>query len=137
MFAFKRVFEGSIKEFKFLLPIFFLSVVVAVLIERFIPSDFIFAILGDNLFIAIPLAAFIGVVLPIPRYATYPIAFALFTKGASIGVIFALIAGEVICENIIGDVMEAKFFGLKYFTVRLLLSIVFISIGGFVIEVLL
>ena len=127
----------SLKEMRFILPVFFIAVVISVLIEIYIPDEIIAGLLGENLIIMIPLAAIIGVILPIPRYATYPIAFTLLTKGAGFGVVFALIAGEVICESVIRDILEIKYFGWKFFSTRLVLSIIFIIAGGFLIEALL
>lgn len=133
----REIFRNSLKEMKFILPIFFIAVLISVLIDLYIPNQAVYALLGKNLFLSIPLAAIIGVVLPIPRYATYPIAFTLLLKGAGFGVIFALISGEVICESIIRDVTEIKYFGIKFFSIRLILSTLFIVAGGFLIEVLL
>jgi len=61
----------------------------------------------------------------------------LFMKGASIGVIFALISGEVIFGSLDRDIMELKYFGLKSFLTRLVLCTIFVIVGGFLIEVLL
>ena len=122
---------------KFILPVFFVAVFIGVLVELYIPESIVYALLGKNPLFAIPLAAIIGVILPIPRYATYPLAFALFSKGVGFGVIFALLAGEVICESILGDILEIKYFGIKFYSTRMVLSTVFIIIGGFLIEYLL
>ncbi len=130
----KEIFEKSIHELKFIIPIFFVAVLVGVVIEAYIPNSIVSELLNTNLFISIPFAAIIGILLPIPRYATYPIAFALFMKGAGVGVIFALIGGEVICESIARDVLEIKYLGGKFFLYRLLLSVFFISLGGFAME---
>jgi len=132
----KEILLGSLKEIKIILPIFFIAVLAGVLIEVYIPSDLINSIIGKNLLIAIPIAALLGVFLPIPRYATYPIAFALLTKGAGFGVVFALICGEVISETIVRDILEIKYFGIKFFSLRLILSLIFIIAGGFLIEIL-
>ena len=133
----KEIYKNSLREMKFILPIFFIAVLISVLIEFFIPDQIVNNLLGKNLLLAIPLAAIVGVILPIPRYATYPIAFTLLTKGAGFGVVFALISGEVICESLVRDVVEIKYFGLKFFSTRLILSTLFIIAGGFLIEVLL
>jgi len=127
----------SLKEMIFIIPIFFIAVLVSVLIELYIPDQIIASLLGKNLFFAIPLAAIIGIVLPISRYATYPIASVLLAKGAGLGVIFALISGEVICESIVRDLVEIKYFGIKFFSARLILSTLFVIAGGFLIEALL
>lgn len=122
---------------RLILPIFFFAVLAGVLIERFIPDSLVNSLLGKNLFIAIPLAAFLGVILPIPRYATYPIAFALLLKGSGYGVVFALISGEVIFESFVRDYVEVKYFGIKFFSLRMVLSLLLIIAGGFLIEAVL
>lgn len=133
----KEISINSLKSMRFILPIFFVSVLLSVLIDQFIPDSIIQLFLGKNFWIAVPVAAILGAVLPIPRYATYPIAFTLFDKGASLGVIFALICGEVIIESIVRDVMEVKYFGWRFFTSRLFVSIVLITIGGYIVAVIL
>ncbi len=133
----REVLVRSMKEMIFIVPVFFLAVLVSVLIELYIPDQIISNLLGKNLLIAIPLAAVLGIILPISRYATYPIASVLLSKGAGFGVIFALISGEVICESVIRDLVEIKYFGIKFFSVRLILSTLFVIAGGFLIEFLL
>lgn len=129
-----RILFGTTKELVFVLPVFFIAIVVGVLIEMFIPDRLFEQLVVQNIWLAIPLAAVVGVVLPIPRYATYPIAFALYVKGAGFGVVFALISGEVIVESIIRDIVEIRYFGWKFFTTRLVVSIFFITLGGYLIE---
>ncbi len=133
----KKILENSIKELKFLLPIFFIATFIGNIIELWVPNSIISDVLNKNIYVSIPLAALLGILLPIPRYATYPIAFALFLKGAGYGVVFALIGGEVICESIARDIMEIKYLGTKFFLLRMILSIIFISLGGYIMEVLL
>jgi len=131
-----QIFFGSLQETKKILPIFLLAVFFGTLIKLFIPEQIVHSLLGKNLFISIPLAALLGIILPIPRYATYPIAFALFTKGADYGIVFALICGEVIGESIIRDILEIKLFGIRFFTARFVLSTIFIILSAFAIQVL-
>jgi hypothetical protein len=133
----RDIFTNSLEEMKIILPLFFIATLVGVLLEIYVPDQIISNLQGEDLFLAIPLAAVIGVLLPLPRYATYPIAFSLFKEGASIGVIFALISGEVILGSPDRDVMELKYFGLKSFFLRLILCIVFVIAGAFLIEILL
>jgi uncharacterized membrane protein YraQ (UPF0718 family) len=127
----------SLKEMKTIIPAFFIATLIGVMLEFYLPEEIAFTVLGKNPFLSIPLATVIGIVLPIPRYATYPIAFSLFQKGASIGTIFALISGEVIFGSPDRDVMEFKYFGWKAFVSRLILCTAFVTIGSFVAEVLL
>jgi len=127
----------SLKEMKTIIPAFFIATLIGVILEFYIPEEIMYTVLGENPFLSIPLATVIGIILPIPRYATYPIALSLFKKGASIGTIFALISGEVILGSPDRDVMEFKYFGWKAFVLRLILCTAFVIVGGLVVEVLL
>ena len=133
----QAILKSSLKEMRFILPVFFVAVIIGTVIELYAPDQFIADFLGENIYIAIPLAAIAGIILPIPRYATYPIAFALYLKGASFGVVFALISGEVIFESFVRDIVEIKYFGIKFFSARMILSTIFVIAGAFIIEILL
>jgi hypothetical protein len=133
----EKIYRNSLKEIKYIFPIFFAAVLLSALIELYIPNQIIYAVLGKNLLLSIPLATISGVILPIPRYATYPIAYTLYMKGATIGVIFSLISGEVIVGALDRDIMEFKFFGSKSYVLRMILCIIFVILGGFLIEVFL
>ncbi|UCE43439.1 MAG: permease [Candidatus Bathyarchaeota archaeon] len=131
------ILADSLKEMKTIVPAFFIATLIGVTLEFYLPSEIAFVVLGENPFLSIPLATVIGIILPIPRYATYPIAFSLFKKGASIGTIFALISGEVILGSPDRDIMELKYFGWKAFLTRLALCTAFVVLGGLVAEALL
>lgn len=131
------VLVDSLKEMKTIIPAFFIATLIGVTLEICLPIETTYAVLRGSPFLSILLATIIGVILPIPRYATYPIAFSLFQKGASIGVIFALISGEVILGSPDRDVMEFKYFGWRAFISRLILCTAFVFVGGLVAEVLL
>jgi uncharacterized membrane protein YraQ (UPF0718 family) len=131
------VLVDSLKEMKTIVPAFFIATLIGVTLEICVPIEITYAVLQESPVLSIVLATIIGIILPIPRYATYPIAFSLFQKGASIGVIFALISGEVILGSPDRDAMEFKYFGWKAFTLRLVLCTAFVVVGGFVAEVLL
>ncbi len=133
----KIILKDSLKEIKEILPLFFIAIIISVLIEIYIPNSIISNLIGKNIYIAIPLATLIGIILPIPRYATYPIAAVLLLKGAGFGVIFALVAGEVVSESFAREYLSIKYFGIKFFSARVILSAIFITLGAFLIEVLL
>ena len=133
----KKICVNSLREMRTIFPAFFVATLIGVLLEFFIPESIIYTVLGKDPFLSIVLATILGIILPIPRYATYPLAFTLMTKGAGIGVVFALISGEVICESVARDIVEVKYFGTRFFIARLVLSILFIIAGGFIMEVLL
>lgn len=131
----KEIALGSLEEMKKIFPAFFIATLISVMFETYIPPEITRTILGKNPLLSIPLATIIGIILPIPRYATYPIASSLLQQGASLGAIFSLIAGEVIIGSPDRDVMEFKYFGWKAFTLRLVLCMVFVILGGFLVEV--
>lgn len=133
----KRICIESLKEMGTILPTFFIATMVSVMLEFYLPEQIAYRVLGENPFLSIPLATIIGIILPIPRYATYPIALSLLEKGASIGTIFALISGEVILGSPDRDVMEFKYFGWRAFVLRLILCTLFVLAGSFVVEALL
>ncbi len=135
MMSVEELALGSIEEMKKIFPAFFVVTLLSVIFETYVPMGITRAILGKNQLLSIPLATAIGIILPIPRYATYPIAFSLLQQGASMGAIFSLIAGEVIIGSPDRDVMEFKYFGWKAFTLRLVLCMVFVMLGGFLVEV--
>ncbi|MCH7493036.1 permease [Patescibacteria group bacterium] len=135
--ALHSITKKSAKQIVIILPIFFIAIFIGVLIENYLPGELIKRVLGEKSFFAIPIAAIIGIIFPIPRYVTYPIAFALVSSGAGLGVAFALISGEVISESIVRDVMEIKLFGFRFFSVRLLLSTIGIIAGGYIMEAIL
>ncbi len=133
----RTILKDSSKELKSILPLFFIAIIISVLIEIYIPNSIISSLIGKNVYLAIPIAVLIGILLPIPRYATYPIAGTLLLKGAGFGVIFALVAGEVISESFPREYLSIKYFGIKFFSIRILISAIFITLGAFLIEVLL
>ena len=120
-----------------ILPLFALAVLVSTALELYVPRDWVYSLLGRNLLLAIPLATIAGVLLPIPRYATYPIAVALYQKGATLGVVYGLIAGEVILGSLERDIMEFRYFGWRSYTLRLVLCLVLVILTAFALEALL
>jgi len=124
-------------DMRTIFPAFFIATLAGVMLEFFVPASIVYAVLGENPFLSIVLATILGIILPIPRYATYPIAFSLLQKGASIGTIFALISGEVIIGSPDRDVMEFKYFGWKSFVVRGTLCMLFVIVGSLIVEALL
>ena len=132
----KTLLVATLRDAGRILPLFALAVLVSTAMELFVPREWVYSILGQNLLVAIPLAAIAGILLPIPRYATYPIALALYQKGATLGVVYALIAGEVILGSLERDIMEFRFFGWRSYVLRMVLCTVFVILTAFVLEVL-
>lgn len=57
-----------------------------------------------------------------PLYVALPLAYALFSKGARLSVVFTFIGASAICR-IPMAIFEASFMGLKFTVIRLLVSI--------------
>ena len=55
-------------------------------------------------------------------YVAFPVAYALFHKGARLGVVFAYVGASAVCRVPMA-IFEASFLGLKFTAVRLLVSI--------------
>ena len=128
--------NGVVKDFRLVLPLFFVAVLIASFAEVNVPDYVILGILGKNLYISIFIATVAGIILPFPKYASYPIAAFLFAKGAFIGAIFAFIAGEVFIGNLFEDYLEIKYFGWRFFFLRLIASFVFVFCAALIVEVI-
>jgi hypothetical protein len=132
----KTLLVATLRDARRILPLFSLAVLVSTALELFVPREWVYSILGQNLLLAIPLATIAGILLPIPRYATYPIALALYQKGATLSVVYALIAGEVILGSLERDIMEFQFFGWRSYVLRMALCTLFVILTAFILEVL-
>lgn len=55
-------------------------------------------------------------------YIAFPVAYSLYSKGAKLGVIFAFIGASAICRVPMA-VFEASFLGIRFTTIRILVSI--------------
>ena len=62
-------------------------------------------------------------------YVSFPIAYSLASKGAKYGVIFAFIGASAICRVPMA-IFEASFLGLKFTSIRLLVSIPLVVIAS-------
>lgn len=131
------VLKNTLSQLLFLTPLFYAAVVVGSIIELYVPAPLTHSLINSNPILAISLAACAGLILPIPRYATYPIALSLLATGASYGVILALISGEVVFESLARDALEIKLFGLKFFSLRAVVSLLLIIITGVITDLIL
>jgi len=125
------------RELLLITPIFTLAVVAGATIEVIAPTINLQSLLTFNPYLTITLAAILGLIFPIPRYATYPLALALWHQGAGLGTVYALICGEVVFESLARDAMEIKYFGIKFFTTRALVSLILIITTAIIIEMIL
>ncbi len=132
----KKVLRSSLKDLIILLPVFFIAIVISVVAEAYIPDIVIQSILGKNLIIAILVATAAGILLPFPKYTSYPFAAFLYSSGAHIGAVFAFIAGEVFIGNVFEDYLEIKYFSFRFWIMRFFVSFVLIFIGALIFQVL-
>ena len=76
---------------------------------------------------------FLGALPTGPLYAAFPLALALKNKGASISNIVIFLSAWA-CIKIPQELVEIQFLGLKFMMARLLLTIIFVTIMGKIIE---
>ena len=133
----KKIIRNSFKDLLKILPIFFIAIIISVIAELNIPDDIIQSILGKNLITSILVATTAGIILPFPQYASYPFASFLYNSGAYLGAVFAFIAGEVFIGNLFEDNLEIKYFSLRFWLMRFVVSFVLIFGGALLLQYLL
>jgi len=62
-------------------------------------------------------------------YVAFPVAYALYSKGAKLGVIFTYLGASAICR-VPMTIFEASFLGIKFSLIRLLVSIPLVIIAS-------
>ena len=88
-YALKQVLETAKKVFPYVLA----GVGIGAVIHNWIPEDFIINILGDNNPFGVILATVAGIPMYADIFGTIPIAEALLTKGALLGVVLSFMMG--------------------------------------------
>jgi len=129
--------KRTLKQLALLSVMFYISILISNILRNYVPSEMLESILGHNLLGSITVATLLGVALPLPKYATYPIAHALFKKGAFISAASALIWGEVIISDIACDIMEIKYFGKKFWFTRMCIISLMIIACSLIVEAIL
>lgn len=66
-------------------------------------------------------------------YVAFPVAYALYGKGARLGVIFAYLGASAICRVPMG-IFEASFLGIKFTAIRLLVSLPLVVLSAMLLE---
>ncbi len=84
-------------------------------------------------FRGIVLAVFLGALPTGPLYVAFPLAAGLIKKGARISNIIIFLSAWA-CIKIPQEMVELQFFGIKFMALRLVLTIVFVTIMGVFIE---
>ena len=62
-------------------------------------------------------------------YVAFPVAYALYGKGAKLGVIFTYVSASAICRVPMG-IFEASFLGIKFTVIRLLVSLPLVVVAS-------
>ena len=89
-----RIWHGTWRDFKQVLPYLLVGIFLGSFIYGFIPTDLIAEYAGAGNWYAIPVAAVIGIPLYIRAEAVIPLSAALVQKGMALGSVMALIIGS-------------------------------------------
>jgi uncharacterized membrane protein YraQ (UPF0718 family) len=89
-----RIWNTSWEDFKKVLPYLLGGVALGSMIYGFMPTEFVAQIANEDNFLAIPVAAVIGIPLYIRAEAVIPLSAALAAKGMGLGAVMALIIGS-------------------------------------------
>jgi len=135
----KSAAKKSLYLFIITLPIFFFALILMGLLmnEYILPPDWIVSTLGpyaNSGFKGIFIGTMMGFPLPGPRYAIYPIANALYSGGAGLGMIAALICSQQIIDVPEGMFIEIKMMGWRFFAYRTFTAIVVVFMAGVIVE---
>lgn len=88
-YAFEQVCQTTKKVFPYIL----LGVGIGAIIHNWIPEDFIVKVLGENNPFGVILATIVGIPMYADIFGTIPIAEALLSKGALLGVVLSFMTG--------------------------------------------
>ncbi len=104
------------------------------LLEVWVPRDIVVRYLGESSGVkGVFLAIVLGALPSGPLYVAFPIAASLLNKGARVSNIIVFLSAWA-CIKMPQEMVELQFLGLRFMVTRLLLTIVFVIIMGFLIE---
>ena len=104
------------------------------LLAVFISNEIVVKYLGKTSGIkGIALSIFLGALPTGPLYIAFPMGATLIKKGASISNIIIFLSSWA-CIKIPQEMVELQFLGINFMTLRLTLTIIFVSIMGVIIE---
>lgn len=130
-----RQYEGLKSGLKQLIetaPLIIGAFVLAGIIEVLIPSEFVQNWLSKEAGIkGVVFGSFGGMLLGIGPYAFFPIVSSILATGAGLGTLVSLITGWCLL-NFSRMSYETAFLGVKFFTVKLILSIPLSLIAGLI-----
>lgn len=89
-----RIWKTTWADFVKVLPFLVIGIAVGAMIYGFMPTELISSVASEDNYLAIPIAAIIGIPLYIRAEAVIPLAAVLASKGMGLGTIMALIIGS-------------------------------------------
>jgi uncharacterized membrane protein YraQ (UPF0718 family) len=123
----QKVFIQTIE----VMMIYLFSILISIYIESFISQDLIYGLMGDaSGLVGIAAGVLLGLILPGPRYAIYPIALVLMQNGAAIAPIVSLFFAQQMLTFPDGTLLEIKFMGVRFTIWRFLVSLIASGLGG-------
>ena len=133
----QKIIDTSLEYFLGMVIIFPAVLILMGLFSVWVSKEFVMEHLGHASGLKGIIVAFILGTLPTgPMFVAFPIAQGLIKKGASIiNIVIFLSAWG--CIKLPQELIEIQFLGLKFMAVRLILTIIFVTIMGIVIDKLL
>ncbi|HZK00043.1 MAG TPA: permease [Tissierellaceae bacterium] len=123
--------KSGMKQMLQTLPLILGAFILAGMIEVLIPAEFVQQWLSKEAGPkGIILGTFGGMILAMGPYAAFPIIASIMASGAGLGTVVSLITGWALL-GLSKAPFEAAFFGAKFFTYKMVFSIPFCIIAGF------
>jgi uncharacterized membrane protein YraQ (UPF0718 family) len=120
----------GLKQLLQTIPLILCAFILAGMIEVLIPVEFVQNWLSKEAGLrGIFLGTFGGMLLAMGPYAAFPIITSIMVSGAGLGTIVALITGWCLI-GLSKAPFETAFYGVKFFTYKLLVSIPFCLVAG-------
>lgn len=115
--------------------IYLLAILISLHLESILSYGMIYSLMGDasGLF-GIAIGVILGLILPGPRYAIYPIALVLLQNGASIAPLASLFFAQQMLTFPEGVPLELKYLGFKFTAWRFIVSFIASALGGLIVE---
>ncbi len=132
----KEVVRLAIKSAMAILPLLIIALVFMMFLDRIFSQEWIISYLSDTKGImGYLLAAFLGAIVHVPLFISFPLGGELLKNGVNPGFIAVLITSLVMVHTF-SIPIEIKELGLKFAIIRNSLSLVFAIIIGIIVGVL-
>jgi len=130
-----RLFKNIWRNVKITLPYFLLGIILTALYQMYIPSEWIVNLFGANRGFGSLMAAALGVPLYMCGGGTIPIIYSWLASGMSNGSAIAfMIAGPATKITNLGALKMVL--GIKNFTIYIIFSILFATLSGVIVDIL-